>query len=334
MRPIGLDIGYGFSKVEDEKGSHIFASAIGTPDTSRFGLEANGTRQLIVSNTVHLVGDDAVEQSRILQRREDRRWTESEEYKVLFSAALDTVINGNGGIHQVLLVTGLPIAFYDDKDILQGRLIGHHTIQRKGHSPRYVHVQECRVVPQPFGSLFSLAFNHDGTIADANLLQAKVGIVDIGSKTTNVLGTTHAKELLRASGSVNSGGWDIVRALRTYLDQTFEDAELRDHDIARAITDRSIRYYGRTVDLGDTIDEIVTPFAEQVFAQISQLWNQGAAMDTILISGGGANLVGPSLRRHLQRHADVRIIPDPQMANVRGYFRYAKFLCKNLENKG
>jgi plasmid segregation protein ParM len=331
VKSIGTDQGYGFCKVASDKGEFIFPSIIGTPDISRFGVEANGTRQLVVNGTAHLIGQDAVEQSRMVQRREDRRWYESTEYDILFRAALDLVINGNGGTHQILLVTGLPLAFYDDKEDLQRRLTGNHTVQRRGDPPRHANIRECRVVPQPFGSLFSLAFNPDGTFADANLLQSRVGIIDIGSKTTNLLASTHAKELTRESGSVDSGGWDIIRALRTHLDHNFRDIDLRDHDIAQVVANRSIRYYGRSVDLSDTIDEITQPFAEQVFAQASKLWNQGAAMDTILISGGGAHLVGTTLKRHFQRHADVRIVPDPQMANVRGYFRYAKFLAEKLE---
>ena len=327
MIGIGIDLGYGWCKAANGTSEHIFASAVGTPDVSRFGLSLNGTRQLVVNNSTWLVGEEAVEQSRILQRREDRRWIESLEYDVLFKGALDTVIGGNGGEHQVLLVTGLPLAFYDDKDSLQMRLTGHHTIQRKGQPPRHVRVRECRVVPQPFGSLFALAFTQDGKIADSALLDDKVGIVDIGSKTTNILATTHAKELTRASTSVNAGGWDIVRAMREHLANTLEDADLRDHDIAQIIATGHARYYGRQVDLHNAIDSIVGPFAEQIAAQASQLWNRGAAMDTILITGGGAHLVGDTLKLHFSRHADVRQVPDPQMANVRGYCRYAAFLA-------
>jgi len=327
--PIGIDLGYGYCKAASPIGESIFASAIGTPDTGRFGLNLNGTRQLVVDGNTWLVGEEAVEQSRFLQRREDRRWIESDEYHTLLIAALDAAINGNGGEHQVLLVTGLPLAYYDDKDSLQNRLLGRFTVQRKGSSPRHVRIRECRVVPQPFGSLFSLAFNEQGQIVDGALLDSVVGIIDIGSKTTNILATSKARELLKASSSVNSGGWDIVRSIRTELEQTFQDLDMRDHQVAQAIVDRHAKYYGRVVDLGTIIDDVVQPFAEQVAATASQLWNRGATMDTILIAGGGAHLVGQTLKQHFSRHVDVRIVPEPQMANVRGYYRYAQFLASS-----
>jgi len=327
MQALAIDLGYSQTKVAGPLGESMFASVVGTPDVSRFGLNLNGTRQLVVNGSTWLIGEEAVEQSRFLQRREDRRWIESDEYHTLFIAALDAAINGNGGEHQVLLVTGLPLAYYDDKDALQNRLLGRFMVQRKGQSPHYVRIRECRVVPQPFGSLFSLAFDENGDIQDGALLDGIVGILDIGSKTTNILAATHARELLRASSSVNSGGWDIVRAVKEHLSTTFEDADPRDHEVAQAIVNRSYSYYGRRVDLSSIIDDVVQPFAEQVSATASQLWNRGASMDTILITGGGAHLVGGTLKRHFSRHADVRLVSDPQMANVRGYYRYARFLA-------
>jgi len=328
MLSIGLDLGYGFSKVASSLGETIFASAVGTPEVGRFGLNLNGTRQLVVDGSTWLVGEEAVEQSRFLQRREDRRWIESDEYHTLFVAALDAAINGNGGEHQVLLVTGLPLAYYADKDALENRLLGRFTVQRKGQTPRHVRIQECRVVPQPFGSLFSLAFNEQSQIVDGELLDSPTGIIDIGSKTTNILATTHARELLRESGSVNTGGWDVVRAVRAHLAQVCGDAEPRDHEVAQAIVERKFYYHGRPVDLGSVIDGIVEPFAEQIAAQASQLWNRGASMRHILISGGGAHLIGQTLKQHFSRHADVRVINDSQMANVRGYYRFAQFLAR------
>lgn len=328
MLAVGADLGYGYSKVASSLGEFKWASAVGTPDISRFGLEVNGTRQLVVDGNTWLVGEEAVEQSRFIQRREDRRWFESAEYHTLFLAALDAAINGNGGEHQVQLVTGLPLAYYDDKDALETRLLGRFTIQRKGQSPRYVRVRECRIVPQPFGSLFSLAFDAEGQVTDGRLLEGVVGIIDIGSKTTNILAATKARELLKSSTSVNSGGWDIVRAVQQHLRDTFQDADPRDHEVAQAIVQRSYNYYGRKVDLSAVVDDVVQPFAEQVAATASQLWNRGATMDTILIAGGGAHLVGQALKVHFSRHADVRVVADPQMSNVRGYYRYARFLCQ------
>ena len=43
MLSIGLDLGYGFSKVASSLGETIFASAVGTPEVGRFGLNLNGT---------------------------------------------------------------------------------------------------------------------------------------------------------------------------------------------------------------------------------------------------------------------------------------------------
>jgi len=55
----------------------------------------------------------------------------------------------------------------------------------------------------------------------------------------------------------------------------------------------------------------------------TQQWNGGATLDAILVSGGGALLLGPAIARHF-RHA--RVVPDPVYANTLGYWRFAQRL--------
>jgi hypothetical protein len=77
------------------------------------------------------------------------------------------------------------------------------------------------------------------------------------------------------------------------------------------------------VDLGLVVDAALEPMADQVIAQATQLWNSGAGLDAILVSGGGALLLGPYIKRHF-RHA--RVVGDAVFANALGYWRFAQRL--------
>ena len=93
--------------------------------------------------------------------------------------------------------------------------------------------------------------------------------------------------------------------------------------------DEWIELYNPTdepVDLTGIVEETLEPLAEQVLAEATQLWNGGAALDAILISGGGALLLGPYIRRHF-RHA--RVVDDPVFANALGYWRFAQRLARS-----
>ena len=71
------------------------------------------------------------------------------------------------------------------------------------------------------------------------------------------------------------------------------------------------------------MDAALEPMAEQVIAQATQLWNGGAGLDAVLVSGGGALLLGPAIEAHF-RHA--RVVEEPVFANALGYWRFAQHL--------
>ena len=115
----------------------------------------------------------------------------------------------------------------------------------------------------------------------------------------------------------------MVRAVRDWLADHCPNLELRDHQIVSAIIAREVEYYGEPVSLSDVVDAALGPMAEQVIAQATQLWNGGASLRAILVSGGGAHLLGPAIQAHF-RHA--RVVQDPVFANATGYWRFAQHL--------
>jgi len=68
--------------------------------------------------------------------------------------------------------------------------------------------------------------------------------------------------------------------------------------------------------------------AEQVIAQASQLWNGGAALDSILVSGGGARLLGRFIVARFGEE-QARIVSDPVFANAVGYYRFSQHLARS-----
>jgi plasmid segregation protein ParM len=266
-----------------------------------------------------LVGDDAVQQSRHVTRREDRGWFESDEWYTLALAALTEVTSATRA--DVTLVTGLPVSFYDDKDRVAAKLRGIHRAKRDDRAGQQFTITDLRVIPQPFGALLSLALDNHGKIVDVDLATSTVGVIDIGGKTTNLLSVEHLSEIRHATDGVNVGAWSVVRALRDWLAREYPDLDLRDHQIAQVVQKRRLAYYGEAVEIGDVVDELLEPMASQVIAAATQLWNGAAALRAVLVAGGGALLLGPYLRSHF-RHA--RLVDDPVFANAVGFWKFAE----------
>ncbi len=319
---IGLDVGYSAVKGVSGQRRVTFPSVVGTPDRARFSLNSQEDNIILTMPDHVLVGQGAVEQSRFVHRREDRRWIESDGYYHLMLAAFTDLTTAT--VAELRVVTGLPVAFYDgDRRALCDRFLCEHRAGREGRRAQLFRVTDCRVIPQPFGVLLALALNDRGCIVDNTLATGAVGVVDVGGKTTNLLSVHRMAEIGRETSSVNVGAWDVVRAVRNYLADHCPDLELRDHQLVEAITGRQVRYYGKPVDLSGVVETALEPLADQVIAQATQLWNGGAALDAILISGGGALLLGPRIRDHFP-HA--RVVSEPVYANALGYWKLAQRL--------
>lgn len=320
---VGLDTGYSETKVVSSGKMAKFASAVGTPDKARFSFSENGVGGIVLTSPAHvLVGEGAVTQSRFLNRREDRGWIEGDEYYHLALAAFTELTQAT--VVELRIVTGLPVAFYSkDKDVLRGRLMGEHRATREGRRAQVFRVTDCRVIPQPFGALLAEALDDRGGVADMELAAGNVGVIDVGGKTTNLLSVNRLAEIARETASINLGAWDTVRAVRDWLADHCPGLDLRDHQIVDAIVFREVKYYGEPQDLGPVVDAALKPMAEQVIAQATQLWNGGARLDAILVSGGGALLLGPAIKARF-RHS--RVVQKPVFANAIGYWRFSQHL--------
>ncbi len=316
---LGIDVGYSATKAVSSDRRVTFPSVVGTPDKARFSLNADQAIILVTPEHVQ-IGQEAVSQSRFLNRREDRRWIESDEWYTLALAAFTELTTASV---ELSIVTGLPVAFYSDKDAVRDRLLGQHRAQREGRRAQTFKVSDVRVIPQPFGCLLSETLDNRGRIVDRNLATGNVGVVDVGGKTTNLLSVRHLAEISRETASVNVGAWDAVRAVRDYLSEHCPDLDLRDHQVVEAIIARQVRYYGEPVSLATIVDAMLEPLAEQVLAEATQLWNGGASLDAILISGGGALLLGEAIKRHF-KHG--RVVGDPVFANALGYWKFSQRL--------
>ena len=252
---LGLDVGYSATKAVSGERRVNFPSVVGTPDRARFSL--NTSQAIVLTAPDHVqVGEEAISQSRFLNRREDRRWIESDEWYALAMAALTELTRGSV---ELCVVTGLPIAFYSDKVLVRDRLLGEHRAQREGRRAQTFRVTDCRVIPQPFGALLAETLDNRGRIVDQALATGAVGVADIGGKTTNLLSVHHLAEIGRETASVNVGAWDAVRAIRGWLAEHCPDLDLRDHQVIAAIIARQVKYYGEPVDLSGVVDAIFIP---------------------------------------------------------------------------
>jgi plasmid segregation protein ParM len=293
---------------------------VGTPDRPHFSLD-NRHGIILTTPARVAVGEEAIEQSRFLERREAQGWIRTEEWYYLALAALTELTPATATL---TIVTGLPVRHYGDREEVAARLEGEHAAGREGRRAQTLAVEKVTVVPEPYGTIFDAMWDGSGRVADADLATGNVGVIDIGGKTTNLLSVRRIREIGRETDSLDVGGWDVMRAVRVYLDRVCPGLALRDHEVMQAIIQRWTWYDGRRVELAEVTAEAAANLARQIAAAAATLWSNGKGLSHTLITGGGAHLLGPLLRRHLTL-PNQRIVPEPVLANARGFWKYARY---------
>jgi hypothetical protein len=165
-----------------------------------------------------------------------------------------------------------------------------------------------------FGALLAVCLDDRGQIVKPEIANGKIGRIDCGGKTTNLLSVNRLSEVGRETSSVNAGAWDVARTVQRWLADHCPDLELRDHELIDAIKARKVKYFGEPVNLGEIIDSAIAPLADQAIAQATQLWNGAAGLDVVFVAGGGAHLVGSHVQKrfgHAKLSTAIRSTPTP-----------------------
>jgi len=319
----GLNPGFshtkGFTQVNRQERSCIFPSAVGSPDTARFSL--NGADGITLLEPAHVnIGEQAIEQSRFINRQEDRSFLVSDEWRLLALAALSELTQASADI---TLVTGIPISFYGDKEAVKANIAGAHKVQRAGRNAQTFTLNPV-VIPEPFGTLFDQLWDDNLNVLNPSLATGKSGVIDIGSKTTNLLTAQRLKETGHKTDSIETGTWETMRAVRQWLSDTCPRLNLRDHELAKAMSSGHVTYYGQRIDITAIVDSTAQELAKTVIAAASVLF--GADLEHIYITGGGALLTGHFIKQHRNFEHAV-IVENPIMANARGFWKYARYLA-------
>ena len=217
MEIIAIDIGFGFTKATNGNRSLIFKSILGEATDIQFkgGIlgEASPDEniQIEVDGRSYFVGDMAERQSNVRFFTLDQAQFFSSFAKQLALSATARMV---GAYMPVGLVTGLPIGYYREyKDQLVKVLQGDHKVTLTNGSgkreEKVIKISEVKVIPQPFGSLFNLMMNDVGELGEKRYTREKVGIIDVGFKTSDFTVSDRTRYSERGSRTTDTG---IARA--------------------------------------------------------------------------------------------------------------------------
>lgn len=337
MKLLGIDIGFGFTKATDGKDNIIFKSIFGDAEEFQFWADFGHTSPV---NHIHVsfngrsyfIGDLAEQQSSVLNFTLDQESLVTDFVRLLALTVTGMFLNDEHDEDEPInIVSGLPIGYFkQNSEHFKEILAGHHSITYHHSNGRSItkrlNVEKVHMLPQPLGTALNLLMDDNGNIINQELANQKIGVVDIGFRTTDFTIVDHLRYIDRGSRTLDKGisnGFSILaNKLREKCGVNVELYRLYD-----AAENGAIKMRGKGYTFTKMRDQIYTQLVRNITSDIDRLWSDDWDIDTIVLTGGGCR----ELAQYLQPLINGPVTPvdpdiDPRLNNVYGYLKYGKHI--------
>ena len=338
MQILGIDIGFGFTKASNGKETFVFKSIFGENADIQFWADFGKDTptdhiHVTIDGKSYFIGDLAEQQSNVLHFTLDQEKLITDFVKILSLTVAGMFLDRQGGPINVPinLVSGLPIGFFkQNHERFHELLTGHHRVtyhsQDGRETAKELYINKVRMLPQPLGSVLNLLMDNKGRITNRTLANQKVGVVDIGFRTTDITILDHLRYIDRGSRTMETGiakGFSVIA--NKLREKCGVNVEL--YRLYNAAEIGSIKMRGHGFNFAKIRDQVYSQLAASIASDIDRLWADDWDIDAIILTGGGCR----ELAEYLQPQITGNIIPidpnqDPRLNNVLGYIKYGQYV--------
>ena len=313
---IGLDLGFGSTKIDINGAIEIIQSAVSRPHEigqAAAGLAiARGGQLVTIGSARYMVGQGSWIHGEPLGRSGlDYSSLASEPRRALFYAGLGKLLQP--GAYSANIILGLPVPLLENeeqldqvkKDLTAGYKCEHSfTVGRSDYS---LVVNKVIILAQPVGAYLDWALT-DTLQMRAGAREARVAILDIGMYTMHLYVVKDRQVEPRWTVGTELGVHRLIDRMNGHGHDLEEmDADLRAGKVKPA-------------------PAMLNAWLAEILGTIEQAWPDLRRFDAVIPVGGGALVLGDQLRQALAaRKANVSWPADPVTANVRGLSKFAEW---------
>lgn len=277
---MGLDIGYGVTKVVTDQTAIAFPSVAGHAREIKFQQEAlaakySGDQLTDEDGSTWFVGDLALAQLPPgellrLRGRTANEKTMGNAFRLrLAKAAIGKLAQGVSGrdVIHLRLCSGLPVDHMRDANGLKQALQGQHLIKTDA-SEVIANVTEVMVMPQPYGSAYSQMLTPTGEI-NVYHTYMRTGIVDVGTYTVDIALDDDGEFVDSESGSVEGGVYTAQERIAAMLERDYR--EKMPYKIIEQVPRTGIfTASGKPVDYSHEVEEALSPLRSATLNLLSE----------------------------------------------------------------
>ncbi|GJL61874.1 MAG: hypothetical protein NPIRA04_05280 [Nitrospirales bacterium] len=302
---VGLDVGYGYVKIAWDDRIVAYPSVVSPIEPNSISLTLGDQSNVVdLEGQQYQVGEDAVTAAFRFQEQYDSWWV-SPSYKALVTFAHRHIPAGS------FLVTGLPLHMYTStKAQAQIQTLVKQILRAK-------HVE---VLSQGIGAYCYVLGQYP------DLHGGRIALVDIGMRTTELIGMSGTQFLPRSSTGLVMGIGTLLQKAATTVSQKL-GRTIDTYEIDWAIRQiKPLHVRGTTLNHEDVMEIIMSDrkdFAANVQREMTRLWNDRASnFDEIIFCGGGSVILQEDFQT---LYPNALFLEDSALANVKGYLQYAQW---------
>lgn len=332
MEVIGLDIGFGYTKATDGQRVVVFKSVYGEAAELQFreqllsDPDEEEYLHIEIDDKAYFVGELAERQSVERYFTLDQSQFVADFTKVFALTPLAQMVERQ---EPIKLVAGLPISHYRrHRKELTAILTGQHplvVLDKNGkRNETVVRISDVKVVPQPFGTVLNLMLSDLGEVRDRRFLREKIGVIDVGFRTTDYTIADRTRYSERGSKTTDTGISKAYASIAAKLQES-SGVNIELYRLYDAVDRGSIKIHGKRYDLKLVKEHAFTQLANTIATDANRLWGNDWDMDRIMITGGGGAVLAPFMNQLLKGEV-MPVDPgtDTRLNNVRGYWKYGK----------
>ncbi|MFW6009183.1 MAG: hypothetical protein ACOCP8_07980 [archaeon] len=341
---VGLDLGFSNIKSISNNGKEVVFNSLAVESStkvftspafsfnSKEGFDANSalhSLEVSYDGQDYYVGPYALEQSRNVDSLLTSERVGTKQEKILGLTAIGLLSTAQNVTVDALML-GLPVTEFSLAEKLKKTFSGEHKIVLRNTTTgkeieKNIVINKVNVMQQGVAVLYAEMFNLDGSINNTKTtkLKAKVGTIEIGFRTTDLVVTKDLRFINPLSGTLELGVSNVYEHIKSYLKSKY-NLQKNLSDIEEYVKQGYIFLDGQQINLKHEINSIIKIIVNQIENNIKTMWrDELREFSVIYLAGGGSILFENELKK---RFPNSVMVESAQMANAKGYLANLNFL--------
>lgn len=328
---VSLIIGNGWTHGRVNKYKKHFPSVTGILSNSMKSFdmsEGNSAKSLTWDNVPFVWGEEVNRSARMKSAAMGSDKIGGVTYQRLLIAAFYELF-GAVDVTADILITTLPVMDYQhQRENMRVNLAGTYEVYDTNGS-RFVYdirPDAVKVLPEGLPTVYDFIYNENLVVQNDALLSQSVGVVNIGTYTTDLIKISEQRPELANCTSTDNGLSKVWEGVQRYAKME-HGKNLTEHEADEATKKGGFYVGNKWVSIDNLTESLFEQLAESIAQSINPLWDGARDIQSMLLVGGGAPQTGGFIHERYKSLCTIEShghIEDSASTDMNGAHKFAR----------